>query len=212
MPLRRRSTSGKRVRRSAEEAQRQILDAAEQMLARVGPDSIRLQEVARAVGVSHPTVLHHFGSREALVEAVVERSMAALEAELLTTLRMRDIGEPEVVELIERVSRTIGKPENARLFAWLLLSGHAEANGNRQLRSIAQAAHALRQKQRGADLPQPEFQDTLFSMLLLALALFGEALAGESLRASAGLGKNAASARRFREWLSKLIVQHMEQS
>jgi AcrR family transcriptional regulator len=202
----------KRRRRSAEEAQRQILDAAEEMLGRVGPDGIRLEEVARSVGVSHPTVLHHFGSREALVEAVVERSMQALEAELVTALRMRDIGEPEVVELIERVSKTIGKPANARLFAWLLLSGHAQPNGNRQLRTIAQAAHALRVRERTKDQPEPEWEDTLHTMLLLALALFGEALAGESLRQSAGLGKNAAAAKRFRKWLSELVVEHMERS
>lgn len=207
-----RTSPPKRKRRSAEEAQRQILDAAEALLAKVGPDGIRLEEVARSVGVSHPTVLHHFGSREALIEAVVDRSMQALEAELVTALEMRDIGEPEVVELIERVSRTIGKPANARLFAWLLLSGHAQANGNRQLRTIAQAAHALRVSERTKDRPEPEWEDTLHTLLLLALALFGEALAGESLRQSAGLGKNAAAAKRFRKWLSRLVVEHMERS
>ncbi len=183
------------------------------MLSKAGPDAIRLQEVARRVGVSHPTVLHHFGSREALVEAVVDRSMASLQGELLTTLRMRDIGEPQVVELIERVSRTLGKPENARVFAWLLLSGHADnPNGNRQLRAIAEAAHSLRVRERAPGSPEPEFQDTLLSILLVALALFGEALAGDTLRASAGLPQSARSARRFREWLAKLVVKHMEQS
>jgi hypothetical protein len=98
------------------------------------------------------------------------------------------------------------------LFAWLLLTGHAQSNGNRQLRSIARAAHALRLRGRTRDRPEPEWEDTLHTLLLLALCLFGEALAGESLRVSAGLGKNAAAARRFRKWLSQLVVEHMERS
>jgi len=37
-----------------------------------------LQEIAADVGVSHSTILHHFGSREALVEAVVTRALDGL--------------------------------------------------------------------------------------------------------------------------------------
>ena len=57
-----------RVRRTAEDARAAILDAAERRLGATGPGGIRLQEVAADVGVSHSTVLHHFGSREGLVE------------------------------------------------------------------------------------------------------------------------------------------------
>ena len=64
---------GPRTRRTADEARRLILDAAERQLAEVGPAGLRLQEVAKEVGVSHPTVLHHFGSREELVEYCLRR-------------------------------------------------------------------------------------------------------------------------------------------
>src|SRR5947199_358921 len=63
-----------RQRRTADEARAEILDAAERILVETGPGAIRLQQVAELVGVSHPTVLHHFGTREALVAAVVERA------------------------------------------------------------------------------------------------------------------------------------------
>ncbi|MGH7329781.1 MAG: TetR/AcrR family transcriptional regulator, partial [Polyangiaceae bacterium] len=56
-----------RRRLDAEAARKLILDATERRLVRVGPSGIRLQEVAKDAGVSHPTVLHHFGSRELLV-------------------------------------------------------------------------------------------------------------------------------------------------
>ena len=52
----------RRVRRTAEAARAAILEAAEKRLAEAGPAGIRLQGVAADVGVSHPTVLHHFCS------------------------------------------------------------------------------------------------------------------------------------------------------
>src|SRR6478736_553059 len=66
-----------RVRRDAETARAAILEATEKRLVHVGPSGIRLQEVAADAGVSHPTVLHHFGSREALVQAVIVRAFQA---------------------------------------------------------------------------------------------------------------------------------------
>ena len=50
----------KRVRRTKEEAQRVILDAAEERLANGGPEALRLQDIAADVGISHPAILHHF--------------------------------------------------------------------------------------------------------------------------------------------------------
>ena len=41
----------KRVRRTKEEAQRVILDAAEERLAKGGPEALRLQDIAADVGV-----------------------------------------------------------------------------------------------------------------------------------------------------------------
>src|SRR5262245_19200587 len=115
-----------RVRRSAEAAREAILDAAEALLQEVGPDGIRLQAVAAAVGVSHPAVLHHFGSREGLVEAVVDRAVARLEEDLLTVLSAR--GSPDPVDLLARVSATLADRGHARLVAWLTLSGRASSS------------------------------------------------------------------------------------
>ena len=60
-----------RTRRSAPEARRAILEAAEKRLREGGPEAVRLQDLARDLGVSHPAILHHFGSREKLIRAVM---------------------------------------------------------------------------------------------------------------------------------------------
>ena len=66
-----RDRTATRRRRSAAETRDAILEAAERRLVDGGPEAIRLQEIAADAGISHPAILHHFGSREGLVEAMV---------------------------------------------------------------------------------------------------------------------------------------------
>ncbi|MGG6314589.1 TetR family transcriptional regulator [Paenibacillus macerans] len=51
----------------------QILDTAEQVLRRFGPDKTSVLDVARALQVSHGTLYRHFSSKASLREAVTER-------------------------------------------------------------------------------------------------------------------------------------------
>jgi AcrR family transcriptional regulator len=200
----------RRKRRTAEQARREILDAAEKQLSRTGPDSIRLQDVARAVGVSHPTVLHHFGSREGLVQAVMQRASENLQGELVRAFEMPEVGERETLELLDRVFRTLGDRGFARLLAWLMLSGQdPPATATiAPIRIVAEAAHEhgrRRFPEREAD-----FEDTLFTTLMAAFVLFGDAVVGDALRASAGLTGDRDAPKRFRSWLAKLIIEHVE--
>ena len=47
---------GKRVRLAPEEAQTRILDAAERRLAIGGPEALRLVDIAKDLGISHPAI------------------------------------------------------------------------------------------------------------------------------------------------------------
>ncbi|GAB3962778.1 TetR/AcrR family transcriptional regulator [Actinoallomurus acanthiterrae] len=59
-----------------------ILDAVERILIAGGTDAVRLDAVAAEAGVSKGGLLHHFRSKQALVEGVLERLMERFEAEL----------------------------------------------------------------------------------------------------------------------------------
>lgn len=59
-----------------------ILDTAEGVLRRFGPQKTSVVDVARALGVSHGSVYRHFASKAALRDAVVERWLARVEAPL----------------------------------------------------------------------------------------------------------------------------------
>ena len=203
-----------RRRRSAEDAKRAILDAAEARFAARGPAGIRLQEIAADVGVSHPAILHHFGSREDLMRAVIERALGALREEVLATLTTSDPAQVDVAMLIERVFEILGAHGQARLMAWLALAGE-ERRGRRGgmtffVREIAELTHRerLARYAEGGRRPPP-FEDSLFAILLTTLALLGDALLGDAARASSGLDDPAAG-RRFRRGSPQLLVAHLD--
>ena len=58
---------------SPEAAKEAILDAAESMLVEVGAAGLRISAVAKRAGMAHPNIIHHFGSRDGMVNALAER-------------------------------------------------------------------------------------------------------------------------------------------
>src|SRR3984957_1539542 len=107
-----------RRRRTADAARREILEAAERRLAQSGPMGLRLQEVAADVGISHPAVLHHFGSREALVKEVCERRFAAIHEDLVRAIASSAGGAEQVVEMIESVFHALEGHGHGRVVFW----------------------------------------------------------------------------------------------
>lgn len=55
-----------------------LLDEALLLFARRGVDSVGVQEIVEAAGVTKPTLYHHYGSKEGLVKAVVDRGFTVL--------------------------------------------------------------------------------------------------------------------------------------
>ena len=73
----------RRRRRTAEVARREILDAAKQRLMEGGPDNVRLKLIGEDVGLSHSSILHHFGSRDGLMEELRNDAFGALAKDCL---------------------------------------------------------------------------------------------------------------------------------
>ena len=197
-----------RKRRTAEEARSEILDAAERRLVVSGPAGIRLQEVAADVGISHPAVLHHFGSREALVKEVCERRFAAIHDDLVRAIAASGGGPVEVSGMLESVSHALEAHGHGRVVFWLALEGLLTKHDQLRLHEVGVATHALRSKKRKGRVPPLE--DTLYVVVLAALALLGESVVGKPLLRDAGLGDDKAARTRFRGWLARLLADHLE--
>lgn len=206
--------SGRRVRRSAEEAQRLILDAAEKRLREGGPEAIRLQDIARDVGISHPAILHHFSSRDGLTAALERRAMQRLEAELVDALTSQPADGDTVLTIIERVFATLGDAGHGRMLAWRVLQlEHPDPMPAdwRLLSELADLVHARRAelaKAEGGSLPGAE--DSEFVVRLAAAAMLGDGIFGPFLDGNFGRESDPARQRRFREWFARLLADHMD--
>jgi AcrR family transcriptional regulator len=196
--------SERRVRRTAEEARRLILDAAEERLAREGPEGIRLQDIAADIGISHPAILHHFESREGLMRALIQRSSSELRDRLFTLL-LKDHNE-QAATIIAKVFEILSDRGTARLIAWLQMTGRSNLHEGSQhlMVEIADRVHQERIKDaQKRNEPTPKREETLFMAMLVANAAIGDAIVGHQLAEAAGLDKNGVL--RFRRWLAGLL-------
>ena len=148
-----------RRRRTADAARREILEAAERRLAQSGPAGLRLQDVAADVGISHPAVLHHFGSREGLVHAVIQQAIVGLQEDLVRSLSETQQGEaPDAAALFEHVFRPLSTEGHAARWPGSCSSAttrsneKARANWEQIGRSHARAPSQAREGQAKAHL------------------------------------------------------------
>ena len=195
MPMKTR-TRTKRRRLDADAARELILDAAEKRLALGGPSGIRLQEVAADAGVSHPTVLHHFGSREQLVKAVVARSVQSINASLVEAIANSAGDEAELEALLENVAAALDESGHARVILWLALEGQRIVDrADARLADVVDAAHGLRLAR--ATGSRPAREDTARFVVLAALALHpAVTVLGQSLLDNAGTRRRRERTRR----------------
>lgn len=198
----------RRRRRTAEEARHAILEAAQKRLAECGPEEIRLQDIASDLGISHPAILHHFGSREALMRELSRHAFESLNADMVSALVERD---GDVTAWLDRVFETLRDRGHARLLAWGTLTGRLGAGADSEqdphlIRDLAEAVQALREKdaERVGEAP-PEFESTVFAVQLVSAALLGDALMGGVLRRSAGVASDDATTERYRRWLGEQV-------
>ena len=196
-------------RRNAQETRSAILEAAERRLLSGGPEAIRLQEIAADAGISHPAILHHFGSREGLVEAMILSGIARLQAQFLEG--WPSAKEPDIEGVLERFYEVASRRGVARMLAWLILSGRAYgAMKPGVFKPAAERMHAGRVRRAQSEgRRSPELEETLFAATHLFILVLGDSLFGPSIRRAIGLGSGADTTRRFRRWLSK-VVERME--
>lgn len=198
------SQNQKRIRRRPEDAKALILDAAEASMKAGGLAALRLQDVARAAGVSHPTILHHFGSREGLVRALNLRSLEALTSGLLTRIEQDRAGD----DSIRRTFATYRDGLAQRLI-WLMQSGQAQTSAGIDIfEDIVKGLHMVRQRMA---LPGhvPDIEDTRAVVHLTTIAAFGDAVIGPRLRNVSGPAEDARR-EKFIQWFIKLLDMYFD--
>lgn len=198
-----------RRRRTAEEARRAILQAAQRRLAAGGPEAIRLQEIARDLGISHPAILHHFESRDGLMQALAHSAVEALDRELVQV-----IGDPAVqatpAVVLDRVIAALGESGLARLLGWYTLTFTPQPQAEEQfiLRHVVDVLHT---RLAHAELagPTPSREEVSQMVRLAAVALLGDAIFGRLLSFSLGTSDDADAEDSFRRFLARLLAERL---
>ncbi len=193
----------RRRRRSAEEARAEILDAAEGLLLSEGPSAVRIRAVAEAVGISHPGVLHHFGTTDALLEAVYRRASRRARDELLALLPRATTPEA-MAAAVDAAMERMSDPADGRLLAGLVASGRDPFPPERErgLQAVAEGLHASRPG-------EPDLEETRFIVMAAALAMFGDSMLGPAIRRRVGLPDDEPTRERFRRWLEGLLGERL---
>jgi AcrR family transcriptional regulator len=168
------STPRPRIRRSPEESRNNILSAAESLLVEHGPQSLRLADVARAAGVANATVLHHFGSIDAVQKALMERMIA----DLVTSIMAVNVPQDDPAAAREAALRTLFDAFEtrgaARLAAWLELTDETS-----RLTLVREAVQEVAQTRMAkTNLPADLVEDLILLSVTLAVGvgLFGPSL------------------------------------
>ncbi|MDN7422701.1 TetR/AcrR family transcriptional regulator [Burkholderia dolosa] len=102
-----------------------ILEAAMQLLESAGLEKLTTNAVAAKAGVSIGTLYQYFGSKQALLDALVTRELSAMSAKVVASLRMDAPASPG--DRIRRIVRAVNATYGGRNRVHRLLIEHASA-------------------------------------------------------------------------------------
>lgn len=200
----------KRRRRTVEDAKSEILAVAQRLLREGGPDAVRVQAVARELGLSDAAVHYHFGSRDALMEALLRDVARRMKRELRDAIDTWDAERFDVGSLVTLLDETYRGRGYGRLAGWMNLMGW-RSKGSGMFRTHAEAIHAARlDRARQSDATAPPMEDSLHLVVLLNLVIWADAVVGDEWRRSVGLPATGKSGAAFREWFASLLEQHLD--
>lgn len=163
------------MRRAPEAARDNILNAAEVLLLERGPLALKLTDVAAAAGVANASVLHHFGTIDALHAALMERMVAQLIADVMAIADQGGKRDDQQEAVFQALFDVFEKRGAARLAAWLELTGEW-----RRMTHVREAVRSVVMRRASfGDVTPKQAEDLVLISVAMAMGvgLFGHSLA-----------------------------------
>lgn len=176
-----------RKRLPPEESRRAAVEAARALLIEAGPQAVTLKAVAARIGRTHANLLHHFGSAADLQQALAEHLAATVCESIGEAARAAHAGIGSPREVVDLTFDAFDKEGGGALVGWMLLTGNEDA-----LDPIVETIDRLiddlhpQEREHGA---RPTMHEATMALVLMAL---GDALIGERLSGSLGIGRETA--------------------
>lgn len=179
-----------RRRLTAAASREAAIEAARGLLMRDGPQSVTLQAVAQALGMTHGNVAYHFGSSAALRGALVEAMIAPFirqAPEMAERFREERITAEDVVT---SVFSAFAEGGLGLLFAWMVAQDEV-ARLDTIFAALRATGEALRDGEPGGD---PTFRGRGNSLPALVASALGAALVGARLEDAIGVPRGTIEA------------------
>lgn len=176
-----------RKRLPPEESRRAAVEAARALLIEAGPQAVTLKAVAARIGRTHANLLHHFGSAADLQQALAEHLAATVCESIGEAARAAHAGIGSPREVVDLTFDAFDKEGGGALVGWMLLTGNEDA-----LDPIVETIDRLiddlhpQEREHGA---RRTMHEATMALVLMAL---GDALIGERLSGSLGIGRETA--------------------
>jgi AcrR family transcriptional regulator len=191
----------KRRRLPAEAAKKAILEAAEKRLIEGGPEAVRVQSLARELGITDAAIHHHFGNREGLLEALLHFGGRRLRDAIAAAIGASPEGELDVQALVDALLPIFEDGGYSWLALWLWSAGWRD-KGSGLFDDVAEAIDRRRRRRARKSGAPPRREDSRFLAAWLALTLMAEPLYGRPARRSVSLSADAATTQRFRAFVA----------
>lgn len=191
-----------RKRRSAEEARSLILDAAEARLAAHGLEGLNIVDVAADAGMSHATLIHHFGNTDDMRRALVHRMTDRLVRDMISVLRSETVFDTDT--LMSDLFAALSRGGHAKLLAWLAVGDagltSSAAPSDEVAAGFRELIPVLASRLPGRAGNERTARQLVF---LVASAAIGYGISGRALANLLGMDREDADA--FPEWLGAQI-------
>lgn len=187
---RKQKSAKKRIRRTPEQARKDALRVARELLLTRGPNAITLQAVAAELEMAHTNLIHHFGSAAGLQTALMTEMTSELTAALERAVQKFRSGQVDAEALVSLVFDAFDAGGAGRLAAWISLTGESD-----KLEAIGEVVQTYLNNI-GEEGASKQMRARVSSVsLLVTLVAFGDAVIGESVGAM--MGRNRGTARKM---------------
>ncbi len=191
-----RTAAKPRKRRTPEEARSVILDAAEARLQKLGLEGLNVVGVAEDAGLSHASVIHHFGNTAGMRQALGERMTQALLSDLVGALK----SDTQPQKILAAVFHAMVGGGHAKLLAWRALNDSDSELPDEAVQRLFKELI----RRTGERFGQQDATLIRNNLLLIASSAIGLGISGNALPAL--LGVDEIDNNEFADWLAHLLL------
>jgi TetR/AcrR family transcriptional regulator, repressor for neighboring sulfatase len=200
--------TSKRVRRSVEVSKQTILERAEYYLIAEGLNGVKVQKIARDLGLSDAAIHYHFGNRKKLLEALLRFAGRRFVAELTAAIEKSEMSSFDLASAARLLSDLFERRGTARLAMSLILSGWSPP-GAGMLQPLAEWLHRARARSAHArGIAPPVLEESQKIIAVLNAVIFMQALTGDALLRSSGMRRLPRE--QLTSWIVTLLEKHLE--